>query len=307
MQIVLALDIGGTKIAGGIINDSGKILLVDKVPTPTVKGGPAILEQAAALLFSLQSRFDGPEPSAIGISSGGQIDASGQIIGGTDMIPDWVGFPLRERVAQRFGLPTIVLNDGHAAALAESHFGAGHGRASMLCVVIGTGLGGGLVIDGRIKHGANGLAGSVGQIKISRDGRTYIPLEEMVSGPGLVRLYQDRNPALEAGTALEVAQRAKIGDKYAREAIQEMGIWLGLGLSHALHTCDAECVVVGGSVAQIGDPFLDATRKSLGEYGYSTTAATPILPAKLGVEAGLIGAAVAVFHHRDRNVRPGNK
>jgi len=303
MQAVLALDIGGTKIAGGIIDDGGKILLVDKVPTPTIEGGPAILDQAAALLLSLQTRYEGPEPSAIGISSGGQINASGQIIGGTDMIPDWVGFPFREKVAQQFGLPTIVLNDGHAAALAESRFGAGHGRASMLCIVIGTGLGGGLVVDGRIQHGANGLAGSVGQIKISRNGRSYYPLEEMVSGSGLVRLYHERNPAVAAGTALEVAQRAQSGDKHAREAIQEMGMWLGLGLSHALHTCDAECVIVGGSVAQIGDLFLDATRKSLGQYGYSTVADTAILPAKLGVDAGLIGAAAAVLRHGDQNVR----
>jgi glucokinase len=302
MQTVLALDIGGTKIAGGIIDESGKILLVEKIPTPTIEGGPAILGQAAALLFSLQSRFDGPEPLAIGISSGGQINASGQIIGGTDMIPDWVGFPLGEKISQQFGMSTIVLNDGQAAALAESHFGAGHGRASMLCIVIGTGLGGGLVVDGNIQHGANGLAGSVGQIKISRDGCSYIPLEEIVSGPGLVRLYQDQNLDLEAVTALEVAGHAQNGDKHAREAIQEMGTWLGLGLSHALHTSDAECVVVGGSVAQIGDPFLDATRTSLEQYGYSTVADTVILPAKLGVDAGLIGAAVAVFHHSDRKV-----
>ena len=119
MQTVLTLDIGGTKIAGGIVDENGKILLVDKVRTPTVEGGPAILEKAAALLSSLQSRFDDPEPSAVGISSGGQINASGQIIGGTDMIPNWVGFPMRERVAQQIGLPTVMLNDGHAAALAE--------------------------------------------------------------------------------------------------------------------------------------------------------------------------------------------
>ena len=303
MQTVLALDIGGTKIAGGIIDDTGRILLADKVPTPTVEGGPAILEQATTLLISLQSRFDGPQPSAIGISTGGQINASGQIVGGTDMIADWVGFPLRKKVAEQFGLPTAVLNDGHAAALAESHFGAGRGRASMLCVVIGTGLGGGLVVDGRSQHGANGLAGSVGQLRISRNGRSYLPLEDLVSGPGLVKLYGEQNPAVAAGTAVEVAQRAQAGDKHAREAIREMGTWLGLGLSHALHACDAECVVVGGSVAQIGDPLLDAARKSLGRYGYSAIAGTPILPAKLGVYAGLVGAAVEI---RLRQIGDGN-
>lgn len=296
MHTVLALDIGGTKIAGGIIDDHGQILLADKIPTPTIEGGPGILQRAAALLFALPTRFDGPEPSAIGISSGGQIDASGRIIGGTDMIPDWVGFPLRERIEERIGLPTAMLNDGHAAALAESHFGAGRGRTSMLCVVIGTGLGGGVVVDGSIQHGANGLAGSVGQLKISRNGRAYFPLEELVSGPGLVRLYGEQQDAAPAATGLEVFRRAQAGDQQAQEVILEMGTWLGLGLSHALHTCDVECVVVGGSVAQIGDSLLDAARKSLRHYGHSTLAGTPILLAKLGPDAGLVGAAVAALH-----------
>jgi glucokinase len=212
------------------------------------------------------------------------------------MIPDWVGFPLRERIEERIGLPTALLNDGHAAALAESRFGAGRGRVSMLCVVIGTGLGGGVVVDGSIQHGANGLVGSVGQLKITRNGREYFPLEALVSGPGLARLYDDQHPADSAGSGFEVARRAQAGDTQAQEAILEMGKWLGLGLSHALHSCDAECVVVGGSVAQIGDLLFDATRNSLRHFGHSTVASTPILPAKLGADAGLVGAAVAALH-----------
>ena len=301
MHTILALDIGGTKIAGGIIDSSGKILLSDKVPTPTVEGGPAILEQAAALLLSLQSQFEGPKPAAIGISTGGQIDSSGQIIGGTDMIPDWVGFPLRERIEEQFGMPSAMLNDGHAAALAESHFGAGRGHSSMLCIVIGTGLGGGLVIDGSIQHGAHGLTGSVGQLKVTKDGQTYFPLEAVVSGPGLVRLYREHSPIVSSISGWEVTQRAQTGDKHALASILEMGAWLGLGLSHALHICDAECVVVGGSVAQIGDQLLDTAQKSLSQYGYGPIADVPILPAKFGVNAGLVGAAVVGLQHIGQN------
>lgn len=292
MHTVLALDIGGTKIAGGIIDDTGQILLADKIPTPTAEGGPAILKQAATLLLSLQSHFSGPDPSAIGISTGGQIDSSGQIIGGTDMIPDWVGLPLRTSIEKQFGLPTALLNDGQAAALGESHIGAGRNHVSMLCVVIGTGLGGGLVVGGQLQHGSHGLAGSVGQMKVSPDGHSFIPLEDIVSGPGLLRSYNDRIGTSEAAAdGREVALRAQAGDEIAAKTIHDMGWWLGLGLSHALHAYDAECVVVGGSVALIGQPLIESARSSLGQHGHMTVAETPILPAELGPQAQLVGAA----------------
>lgn len=292
-QTVLALDIGGTKIAAAVVDAQGQILRDGQVPTPAGGGGPAIVEQAVALLRSLQATFDGAPPEAIGISTGGQIDATGHIIGSTGMIPDWVDFPLKERIGERYGLPTAVLNDGHAAALAESRFGVGRGRSSMLCVVIGTGLGGGLVVNERVQHGARGLAGSVGQMKVSTNDQAEVALEKLVSGPGLLGLYNGRVAAeVAAVDGREVAQRAQDGEAAAQQAIGEIGAWLGLGLSHALHAYDAECVAVGGSVAQIGALLLDAARRSLRQHGHSTVANTPILPAQLGTHAGLVGAAV---------------
>ena len=291
MRTVLAIDIGGTKIAGGVVDEQGTILLSEKVSTHTSEGGLVILEQVASLLTSLQSRYLGTPPVAIGISTGGQIDATGQIIGGTDMIPNWVGLPLKETIAERFGLPTAVLNDGHAAALAEFYWGAGKGYASMLCVVIGTGLGGGLVIDGKLQHGTHGLAGSIGQMKVLV-GEEYVALETLVSGPGLVQLYNGRHPATAVTTGYEVAQRNQQGDSIAHQAIIEMGRWLGLGLSHALHTYDAECVVVGGSVAQLGSLLLTAAQQSLKQHGHVTVADTVVKTAVLGPQAGLVGAVV---------------
>jgi glucokinase len=208
------------------------------------------------------------------------------------MLPDWIGLPLKEVIAERFQLPTAVLNDGHAAALAEAQWGAGRDQASMLCVVIGTGLGGGLVIDGRLQHGAHGLAGSVGQMKASLDGQAHVPLEDIVSGPGLLGTYNERaGPAKTGSSAQEVANRAQAGYEIARETIDDMGWWLGLGLSHALHAYDADCVVVGGSVALIGDLLLESARRSLKRHGHMTVAETPILAAELGPQAQLVGAA----------------
>ena len=289
---LLALDIGGTKMAGAIVGDTGQLLIKDQVATPTDSGGEAILEQAIVLLQSILQEAAASSPQAIGVSTGGQVGLSGEILGGTGMLPGWVGLPLKETIANRFRLPTAVLNDGHAAALAEAQFGAGRKQRSMLCIVIGTGMGGGLVIDGRLQHGAHGLAGSIGQLKIAPQGRDLVPLEDIVSGPGLLRAYKDLAGLEQAATSgKEVARRAQSGDEIAAQAIADLGRWLGFGLSHALHTYDASCVVVGGSVALIGEPLLDSARRSLKEHGHMTVGDTPILAAELGPTAQLVGAA----------------
>ena len=298
---VIAIDIGGTKIAGGVIDEDNQILLEDKISTPTAAGGPAILEQTINFIETLQQRFDGPSSQAIGVSTGGQIDAAGHIIGVTEMIPGWLGLPLKESVTAHFTRPTFVLNDGHAAALAEAQLGAGRGQTSMLCIVVGTGLGGGLVINGRLQHGANGLAGSVGQIKLSPDGQSYASLEAFVSGPALIRAYNEQVSKAEiVATGQKIAKRAQTGDEIARQTIIELGNRLGLGLSHALHMFDAACVVVGGSVAQLGPLFFDGARRSLGQHGHSTVANTPIVPAALGPKAGLLGAALFARQHLEQ-------
>ena len=207
------------------------------------------------------------------------------------MLPGWIDYPLQETVANQFALPTFVLNDGHAATLAEVHLGAGQGYSSVLCIAIGTGLGGGVAIDGRIQHGSNGLAGSIGQMKLSLDGKTYMPLETLVSGSGLATLYNEQ--ALKpVNSGKEVAERAKDGDVVAQDVIKSAGQWLGLALSHALHMFDVECVVMAGSVAQIGVLLFDATKRSLARHGHSTITQTPILAAKFGADAGLVGAAL---------------
>jgi N-acetylmannosamine-6-phosphate 2-epimerase/N-acetylmannosamine kinase len=290
-EMILALDIGGTKIAGALMDSHGQILVEERVPTPR-SDGKAVLDAAIGLLDRITDLYDGSPAEAIGISTGGQVDAQGNLIGGTGMLPDWIDLPLQETAAVHLQIPAYVLNDGHAAALAEAQYGAGRNYPSMLCVVIGTGLGGGLVIDGRLQHGSNGLAGSVGQMKVSTNGNSTSPLEEFVSGPGLLRAYNERVGSDEpAATAKEVARRAQDGDEIAAEVIDEMGSWLGLGLSHALHAYDAHCVVVGGSVAQIGEALLDSARRSLKQHGHMTVANTPILAAELGPRAQLVGAA----------------
>jgi len=290
---VAVLDIGGTKIAGAIITGRDTIIAEVRSETP-LSDSAAVIATAETLITSLIEKSN-IQPIALGVSTGGQINHEGHIVGVTDMIPGWMDAPLKERLADSFGLFTHVLNDGHSAALAEARYGAGASYDSVLCIAIGTGLGGGLVINGQLQHGVNGLTGSIGQLKITRDGQTYVPLEYYVSGTGMVTLYNEQvSEHDQLATGLEVATRAQAGDTLANAVVEQVGNWLGLGLSHALHTYDASCIVVGGSVAQLGDLLLNPTRESLKQLGHSTVATTPILPAKYGPQAGMIGAALFV-------------
>lgn len=290
---VAVLDIGGTKIAGAIITGRDTIIVESRTETP-VSDSATLIDTAETLITSLIEKSK-VQPIALGVSTGGQINREGHIIGATDMIAGWMDAPLKDRLADAFGLFTHVINDGHAAALAEARYGAGASYDSVLCIAIGTGLGGGLVIKGHIHHGENGITGSIGQLKITRDGQTYVPLEYYVSGTGMVTLYNERASENETvATGLEVAMRAQAGDKLAHDVVEQIGNWLGLGLSHALHTVDASCVVVGGSVAQLGDLLLNPTRDSLKKHGHNTVASTPILSATYGPKAGMLGAAIFV-------------
>lgn len=290
---VVVLDIGGTKIAGAIISGRDTIFAEARVETP-ISDETTIINTAQSLITSLieESKI---QPIALGVSTGGQINRDGQIVGGTGMLPGWTDAPLKQSLFDAFGLFTHVLNDGHSAALAEARYGAGATYDSVLCVAIGTGLGGGLVINGDLQHGVNGLTGSIGQLKITRDGDTYVPLEQYVSGPGLVTLYNEQvSDNDHVSTGLEVATRALAGEELACDVVEQIGEWLGLGLSHALHAYDASCVVVGGSVAQLGDLLLNPTRESLKKHGHSTSKNTPVLAATYGPKAGMMGAGKSV-------------
>lgn len=290
---VAVLDIGGTKIAAAIITGRDTIIAEARAETP-ISDGTTVIETAKSLITSLieQSNI---QPIALGVSTGGQIDREGLIVGGTEMLPGWIDAPLKERLADAFGLFTHVINDGHSAALAEARYGAGATYDSVLCIAIGTGLGGGLVVNGQLQYGENSLTGSIGQLKLTRDGKLYVPLEHYVSGPGMVMLYNEQVSENEKlTTGLDVATRALAGDKLACDVVGQIGSWLGLGLSHALHSYDASCVVVGGSVAQLGDLLLTPAHDSLLKYGHSTVANTPIISATYGPKAGMVGAALFV-------------
>ncbi len=298
---VIAIDIGGTKIAAGVVDPAAQIMYHDEVPTLAQEGGPAILKRVGnAVERALQAH---PDAKAIGISTGGNVDATGRIIYSVGFMPGWTGTPLGAEIEKRFGLPTLVENDGQAATVGEALYGAGRGYHTVLGLTVGTGVGGGLVVNGKVYSGSRGTAMMLGHISVERDGRPCTCglrgcLESYVSGSALLADYNARVPKDQQVTSgKSVAEAAQRGDQQAVAAVETIGSWLGYGLGIALNLLDPSVVVIGGGVTQIGDLFLNSVRRAVQQYAYSTMRETPVRAATLGPQAGLIGAAALARQH----------
>ncbi|MFC4907940.1 ROK family protein [Actinomadura gamaensis] len=268
-----ALDIGGTKIAAGLVAGDGTVLDRARVPTPR-GGGAAVLAAAAGLLDGL-----GPF-TALGVGAPGVIDAAtGRVVSATDVLPGWADTPVREVLAARTGRPVAVVNDVRAMAFGEASAGAGAGFHRVLHVSVGTGVGGAITTGGRLDPGAHGTAGELAHLLVPEDG-------PVPCGCG----RRDHLEAVASGPAI-----AATGDP------ARAGALLGRALAGLLAVLDPDAVVIGGGVAQLGAPFLDAVTEAVRDEALPPLRATPILPARLGTDAPLVGAALlARTEERDR-------
>jgi glucokinase len=292
---ILAVDIGGTKIALGIVESEAHIIYQDSIPTEAHEGGQAVVQRLGDLIERTLKMHSGI--AAIGISTTGEVNAEGSISYATGFMPGWMGLPLRSEIQTRFDFPVVVENDAQAATLGEAFYGAGRAYDSVLGVTAGTGVGGGFVVNKRVHTGTRGAAMALGHITVERNGRLctcgrHGCLESYASGTSLLADYNARLTAeRQAATGQEVMLAAQRGDQDAVEAIKSMGDWLGYGLGIALTLLDPAVVVIGGGVSQIGDLFINSVRDAVQRYAYPTVSNTPILSARLGTQAGLIGAA----------------
>lgn len=289
---VVGIDIGGTKIAAGVFEGATTTPTYHATtPTHAAEGGEAVLSRVIGLIQGAIARC-GPA-AAIGIGTGGEPDAHGRIAYATGFMPGWMGLPLGERLRAEFGLPVQVENDGGAAALGEAIHGAGRGYSSVLAVTVGTGIGGGLALNGRIYAGAGRAALALGHIPVVREGRPCTCgqrgcLEAYASGPALLQAYRERGGVADSGEQVTLA--AQRGNPHALAALQEIGEWVGVGLAHALNLINPGVVVVGGGVASIGEAFFGPLQAAVQRYAYPTVRGTPIIPAQLGADAGVVGA-----------------
>jgi glucokinase len=306
-DLVLAVDIGGTKFAAGLVGPDGALISSERVATPPGGDAEALWEALVGLIDGLGS----PEHVAgVGIGSGGPMTWPSGEVSPLNM-PAWRGFPLRERLAERFpGVPVRIHNDAVCLAVAEHWRGAGKGSDDMLGMVVSTGVGGGLILGGRLIDGGTGNAGHIGHVVVDPEGPPCRCggrgcLEAIARGPGLAEWAvskgwtpgsrpQDGGLYQEAATAnaRRLAQDAAAGDPIASAAMVRAGRAVGIAIASATHLCDLDVVTIGGGLSQAGPLLFDPLEEALRKHARMEFAArVRVVPAMLGQDAGLIGAA----------------
>ncbi|HET6532480.1 MAG TPA: ROK family glucokinase [Actinoplanes sp.] len=310
MTLTIGIDVGGTKVAGGVVDEHGAVLASNRRDTPAEDhaGTRDTIVEVAAELATLH-----PAATAIGIGAAAWIDAAGSTVLFAPNLA-WRDEPLRDYVAKAVGLPTVLENDANVAAWAEFRFGAArHADDSMVMITVGTGIGGGIVLNGTLWRGANGIAGEMGHIQSVPDGHPcgcgrLGCLEQYASGNALVRIARagarqepERASVLlelaggdpAAITGRQVTEAAQHGDGVARDGFAQIGYWLGVAMADLAQTFDPQVLVVGGGVIDAGDLLMGPTerayRDNLAQRGGFPVA--ELTAAQTGNTAGVVGAA----------------
>jgi glucokinase len=294
---VIGIDIGGTKIAGGCLRMDGEGFILDEVRLVDTPTGPeAIMRAVIELCRDLYAAY--PAAEAVGIGAAGQIDVErGLVHHAVETIPGWTGMPIREQVQQRIDLPVAVDNDVNVMALAEMHFGAGRDYRHMLFLTVGTGIGGAVVLDGKLWRGTHWNAGELGHILVDWHGERVCTcgahghLEAYAAGPAMATQYSRRSGLNTVLDLREISQRAQAGDAIAQAAIQQGATILGLALAGLVNILDPEAVIIGGGVPGLGDIWWTPLREAFGTAVFPHLQTVPLLLALLGEQATMIGAA----------------
>ena len=311
---VIGVDLGGTTVKSGLVSTTGEILCENKLPTRADEGPDAVIGQIEAGIRELMARDGSPKAPAIGIGAPGVVNDQG-VVQAPPNLKGWDSVPLAEELMKRLpGQRVVVENDANAAAIAESRFGAGRGIPNFLFVIWGTGVGGGIILNGKIHRGPTGGAGEVGHISIDFNGpacncgghgcvEAYIgqrylsqrTAERLRRHPdsSLLRLIGGDLTKLEP---VYIAQAAEQGDAFAREVLSEAGRYLGVAIAAVMNMLDLRVSIIGGGISAVGDFVLDATADSVrGQVLKPLRPGIRVLRAQLGNAAGVLGAAGLVL------------
>ncbi|MFE7902226.1 ROK family protein [Streptomyces sp. NPDC057424] len=306
-DLVAALDIGGTKIAGALVDGHGRILVRAQRPTPAREDGGTVMRAVEEVLGELTASPLWERVTAVGIGSAGPVDASAGTVSPVN-VPGWRDYPLVARVRAAAGsLPVELIGDGVAITAAEHWQGAARGHDNALCMVVSTGVGGGLVLGGRLHPGPTGNAGHIGHISVDLDG-DLCPcgsrgcVERIASGPNIARraLENGWRPGPDGDTsAAAVAAAARSGDPVAVGSFERAAQALAAGIAATATLAEIDIAVIGGGVGKAGDLLLAPLRKALGTYAtLSFVRHLTVAPAQMGTDAGLVGAAAAALAKR---------
>jgi glucokinase len=316
--VILAVDIGGTQFSLMLVREDGSVAEVRRYPTDRDGGAAWMVDQVVTRGRLLMDRAKG-RVRACGVGFGGPVDFEGQRVIQSTHVPGWRNYPISRALSGALGVPVTTDNDANAGALGELMHGAGKGCRDLLYYTVSTGIGGGIIIDGRLHRGANGNAGEVGHVPVAVDGPPCACgnrgcLEALCSGPAIARRAVEalrRAPGrgkrlrkeLRSGgplTARQVFDCARQGDELATAVVKETALYLSMGVAAAINTLAPEAVVVGGGVAKAGRILFTPLRRFVSERLMPVhRGCVRIVPARLRNRSVLMGAAVLAVADRD--------
>ena len=309
MGYTVGIDIGGTKVLGGVVDETGAIISRARRDTPA-EGGVALTQAIADVALELMKDS---EIESVGVSVAAFISADRKTILATPNIKDWNGVNLDYELTSRIGLPVVIENDANSAAWGEFKFGAGRGKENILMLTVGTGIGGGIVVNSNLLRGSFGIAAEIGHLRIVPNGLlcgcgAYGCFEQYGSGTSLLRhareaiqAHPDRasnilnrgDGSIEGVKGSAITEAARDGDELALSIFETTGDYIGAGIASLAVILDPEAVVIGGGVIDAGDILLNPIRTGMEKYmPFAGKHPHPqIVAAQLGNEAGLVGVA----------------
>jgi len=311
-KFIMGVDIGGTKIASGIIAGDGTLKDSIIVPALAEKGKDVSLNQVYGSIESLIKKTGKKNIKGIGVCAPGPLDPVKGVVHNPPNLPGWQEVPLARLVKRKFGIPAKLENDANAAGMAEMVWGAAKGYKNVFYITVSTGIGTGIIIDGKIYHGKNGMAGEGGHVTVNYDEKGPVCgcgnrgcIESLASGPNTVNRLKKKlkgkkrskiltlaGDDMKKITMKTVADAARKKDKMAIDAVKEQGKLIGIWLGSMINVLDPGIIVIGGGVSMIGELIF----KEIREYAYGNTInifaeKTPIVRAKLKKHVGIYGAA----------------
>ena len=309
----VGVDVGGTNVKVALVDKTGSIVYTDTVPTRAEMGYEYTISNIIKAISDVikESKVSKDAVEGIGFGFPGQIDCDNGIVRLAPNIPGWVDIPIADIVSKEFGVPVKVDNDVRCAALAELNYGAGKGTTNMICITVGTGIGSGLIVNGKLVRGASNAAGELGHIKLQMEGGPLCGcgdqgcLEAFASGPAIVAMAEEyikggkstkyRELAKNEITPYYVCEAAKQGDVVAKKIFEIIGTYIGTGLASVVNLLNPEKIVIGGGVADAGDFLFNPIKEALKKRTMPIQgAAVQVVHAELGNTAGVIGASLLI-------------
>ncbi len=312
--VYAGIDIGATNVKFGLVDHDGRVLHREQRPTLAHKGATPLMHLVSNIgeRLLLQAAEEDYEVKWLGVGTPGAVDfSSGQVIGPCPNIDGWKGMEIGANLRERLNLPVWVDNDANAMALAETRFGAATGAPSVVCVTVGTGVGGGIVLDGKVYRGANYSAGELGHVPINFEGRkcrcgsvgcleAYCSssaitgrVKELIQ-KGLTPAFEEvLEGAVENLTIKKLFQAEKMDDPVARQVLDETAVYLGIGLAGIVNLLNPHTVVIGGGIMEGGGGLLSAISSEIKKRAFgSAVEKLSVVKAALGNDAGFIGAGL---------------